>query len=255
VAARLRAAGCVFAEDEAALLIADATDPDHLQQTLEARVGGLPLEQVLGWAELLGVRVAVSRDVFVPRRRSELLVREALGAARRTSGRPVVLDLCCGCGAVGVAVATLHGDVELHAAELDPGSAACARGNVVSRGGSVHEGDLFDPLPDSLRGRVDVLVANAPYVPTAELGFMPVEAREHEPRIALDGGEDGVAIQRRVAAGAPEWLAPGGVLLVETSERQGPLTVSAFKAAGLLARVVADGDLGATVVVGSRGAS
>jgi len=241
----------VFAEDEAALLMSDATTPERLEEMVRARVDGLPLEQVLGWAELLGVRVTVRPDVFVPRRRSELLAREALAVAERAAGRPVVLDLCCGCGAVGVAVAVLHGDVELHAAELDPGSAACARGNVVPRGGVVHEGDLYDALPESLRGRVDVLVVNAPYVPTGELAFMPVEAREHEPRIALDGGDDGVEIQRRVAAGAPEWLAPAGVLLVETSERQAPLTVAAFESAGLRARVVADDELGATVVVGS----
>ena len=253
--ARLRAAGCVFAEDEAALLLADASDPEQLDSMVAARVEGLPLEQVLGWAELLGVRVAVSPGVFVPRRRSELLAREALAAASSVAGRPVVLDLCCGCGAVGAVVATLHGDVELHAAELDPASAACARANVASRGGSVHEGDLYDALPVSLRGRVDVLVVNAPYVPTAELGFMPVEAREHEPRIALDGGSDGVEIQRRVASGAPDWLAPGGVLLVETSERQSPLTVAAFESAVLRARVVADDELGATVVVGSSRAS
>ena len=253
--ARLRAAGCVFAEDEAALLLVDASGPDELERMVQARVDGLPLEQVLGWAELLGVRVAVSRDVFVPRRRSELLAREALAAARRVGGRPVVLDLCCGSGAVGVAVTALHGDVELHAAEIDPGSAACARENVVPRGGSVHEGDLYDALPASLRGRVDVLVVNAPYVPTAELGFLPAEAREHEPRVALDGGEDGVEIQRRVASGAPAWLAPGGVLLVETSERQVPLTAAAFESAGLRVRVVADDELAATVVLGSSGAS
>jgi release factor glutamine methyltransferase len=119
----------------------------------------------------------------------------------------------------------------------------------------VHEGDLYDPLPATLRGRVDVLVANAPYVPTTELAFLPVEAREHEPRIALDGGADGVGIQRRVAAGAPDWLAAGGVLLVETSERQAPLTVASFVAARLVARVVTDDDLRATVVVGSSEAS
>jgi release factor glutamine methyltransferase len=255
VVARLRAAGCVFAEDEAALLVADATDADRLEQMVRERVEGRPLEQVLGWAELLGVRVRVCPGVFVPRRRSELLVREALAATSRVPHRPVLLDLCCGCGAVGVAVAELHGGAELHAAELDPVSAACARENVVARGGTVHEGDLYDPLPATLRGRVDVLVANAPYVPTTELAFLPVEAREHEPRIALDGGADGVGIQRRVAAGAPDWLAAGGVLLVETSERQAPLTVASFVAAGLVARVVTDDDLRATVVVGSSEAS
>ena len=188
-------------------------------------------------------------EVFVPRRRSELLVREALALASAYD-RPVVLDLCCGCGAIGVAVATLHGGVELHAAEFDAASAACARGNVVPLGGVVHEGDLYAALPDGLRGRVDVLVVNAPYVPTGELAFMPVEAREHEPRIALDGGADGVEIQRGVVLGAREWLSPGGHLLVETSERQVPLTVAAFESAGFAVRVATDDELDATVVIG-----
>jgi release factor glutamine methyltransferase len=244
----------VYAEEEAALLLGEAASPEELDRMVQDRVDGWPLEQVLGWAELSGVRVRVGRDVFVPRRRSELLVREALTVARGSTRRPVVVDLCCGCGAVGVAVAVLHGDVELHAVELDAASAACARGNVVPTGGVVHEGDLFDPLPASLRGRVDVLVVNAPYVPSDELTFLPSEAREHEPLMALDGGDDGVAIQRRVAAGARGWLAPGGHLLVETSERQVPLTVAAFESAGLVARVAVDDDLGATVVVGSSGA-
>ncbi len=215
------------------------------------RIEGWPLEQVLGRAELCGVRVPVCDGVFVPRRRSELLVREAVAAASECPRRPVVLDLCCGSGAVGVTVATLHGGVELHASDLDPAAVSCARRYVEGVGGAVYLGDLFDPLPDSLRGRVDVLVANAPYVPTDELAFMPVEAREHEPRIALDGGADGVEIQRRVVAGAREWLAPGGHLLVETSSRQVPLTVAAFGAAGLVTRVATDDDLEATVVIGS----
>jgi release factor glutamine methyltransferase len=240
----------VFAEDEAALLRGEASDPFALERMLGRRVDGWPLEQVLGWAELAGVRIGVCPEVFVPRRRSELLVHEALAWAS-TYDQPLVLDLCCGCGAVGVAVATLHGSVELHAAELDAASAACARGNVVPLRGAVHEGDLYDALPVSLRRRVDVLVVNAPYVPTAEVTFMPVEAREHEPRIALDGGVDGVEIQRRVVAGAREWLAPGGHLLVETSSRQVPLTVAAFEAAGFAVRVATDDDLEATVVVGS----
>jgi release factor glutamine methyltransferase len=250
LAVRLRAAGCVYAEDEAALLLQETDDPDRLEVMAQKRIKGWPLEQVLGRAELCGVAVHVCDGVFVPRRRSELLVREALATASGVVGRPVVLDLCCGTGAVGVAVATLHGDVELHASDLDPASVGCARRDVEGIGGAAYLGDLFDPLPYSLRGRVDVLVANAPYVPTGELAFMPVEAREHEPRIALDGGADGVEIQRRVVAGAREWLAPGGRLLVETSERQVPLTVEAVEEAGFAVRVATDDDLDATVVIG-----
>jgi release factor glutamine methyltransferase len=251
LAERLRAAGCVYAEDEAILLLQETDDPDRLEGMTLRRLEGWPLEQVLGRAELCGVRVHVCDGVFVPRRRSELLVREAVAVASRASGRAVLLDLCCGTGAVGVAVATLHGDAELHASDLDPGSVSCAGRHVEGVGGAVYLGDLYDPLPNSLRRRVDVLVANAPYVPTDELAFMPVEAREHEPRIALDGGADGVAIQRRIVAGARQWLSPRGQLLVETSLRQVPLTVAAFEAAGFAVRVASDDDLEASVVVGS----
>ena len=88
-----------------------------------------------------------------------------------------------------------------------------------------------------------------PYVPTGEIGFLPPEARAHEPRVALDGGADGLDVLRRVAAGAP-WLTPGGHLLIETSERQAPSAQAAFVASGLTARVASSADLDATVVIG-----
>lgn len=256
IAGRLRAAGCVFAEDEADLLIAAARTPDQLDEMVERRVSGLPLEQVIGWAEFCGLRIAVDAGVFVPRRRSEFLVAQAIAAARQTSldqGPWLIVDLCCGTGAVGVAVAaglSAFGQVELHAADLERAAAACARGNVTAAGGTVYQGDLYDPLPAALRGRVSVLVVNAPYVPTRDIAFMPPEARLHEPRAALDGGPDGVAIHRRVAAGAPDWLAPDGRLLIETSERQAALTAAAMTAAGLTAAVVSDEEMAATVVIG-----
>jgi release factor glutamine methyltransferase len=159
-----------------------------------------------------------------------------------------VVDLCCGSGAVGLAVVASEPGVELHAADLDPAATACAAENLGDRG-HVHTGDLYAALPAALRGRVDVLVVNAPYVPTGAIPGMPPEARDHEPRLALDGGSDGVDVHRRVAAGAREWLAPGGSLLVETGRHQAPLTVAACRAGGLRARVVTDDDLDATVVV------
>jgi release factor glutamine methyltransferase len=250
VALRLRAAGCVFAEDEADLLLASARD-DDLEALVAQRAAGRPLEHVLGWAELSGVRLQVDAGVFVPRRRSELLVREAVRLASARSTAPVVLDLCCGCGALGVVVATFVEGVELHAVEIDAVSAVCARRNLARLGGVVHEGDLYAALPSSLLGRVDVVVANAPYVPSDEIAFLPPEARDFEPRVALDGGPEGVDVQRRVVEGAVEWLSPGGHVLVETSQRQVPLTLAAFEAAGLAAHVVTDDDLAACIVVGS----
>lgn len=253
IVGRLRAAGCVFAEDEAALLVADAATAKELESLVRRRVSGLPLEHVLGWAEFCGLRIKVDPAVFVPRRRTEYLVRLAarLLQARGAAGTPVVVDLCCGSGAVGAALAAAAGPLELHAADVDPAAAACARRNLQPLGAEVHEGDLYGPLPERLRGRVDILAVNAPYVPSGMIGTMPPEARLHEPRVALDGGPDGLELQRRVAAAAPEWLAPGGHLLIETSRQQAPQTVGIFAANGLSGRVFSSRRLDATVVLGS----
>ncbi|UXY25920.1 putative protein N(5)-glutamine methyltransferase [Streptomyces sp. HUAS TT20] len=249
VVSALRAAGCVFAEDEAELILATARTPDELAAMVDRRVAGLPLEHVLGWAEFHGLRVSVEPGVFVPRRRTEFLVDQALAQAPHAS---VVVDLCCGSGAVGAALAAALGRVELHAADVDPAAVRCARRNIAPFGGHAHTGDLFDALPDDLRGRVGILAANVPYVPTDEVDLLPAEARDHEPLVALDGGADGLGVLRRVAAAAPEWLAPGGCVLVETSERQAPSAVEAFTQAGLSARLAVSEELYANVVIGVR---
>jgi len=255
IVSALRAAGCVFAEDEAQLLASSARTPAELTAMVERRVAGLPLEHVVGWAEFCGLRVSVQPGVFVPRRRTEFLARTAitLGWQAARPGEPlVVLDLCCGAGAVGAAVAAALDPAELHAADVDPAAVRCARRNVAAAGGQVYEGDLYEPIPRGLRGRVGILTANVPYIPTGEIALLPAEARLHEPRVALDGGGDGLDLLRRVAAGAPRWLAPGGSLLSEVSERQAPHAVAAFAAHGLIARVTSSRDLNATVVVGTR---
>ncbi|MGW0821687.1 putative protein N(5)-glutamine methyltransferase [Streptomyces sp. NPDC002845] len=250
VVTALRSAGCVFAEDEAELILSTARTPDESAAMVDRRVGGEPLEIVLGWAEFAGLRITVEPGVFVPRRRTEFLVEQALATAPDAS---VVVDLCCGSGAIGAALATrLGGAAELHAADIDPAAVRCARRNVAPFGGHVHEGDLFAALPDTLRGRIAILAANVPYVPTGEVGLLPAEARDHEPLTALDGGADGLDILRRVAADAPAWLAPGGCLLVETSERQAPQAVEALSRDGLSARPAVSEEWNAHVVIGTR---
>jgi release factor glutamine methyltransferase len=249
VAERLRAAGCVFAEEEARLLTSAARTRHELDDMVQRRVAGLPLEQVIGWAEFCGLRIYVNPGVFVPRPRSEFLVQTAVALGSAQS--PVIVDLCCGTGALGLAVAAKLAHTELHAADIDPDAVRCARRNVEPAGGHVYEGDLYSALPVTLRGRVTTLICNAPYVPTGEIAFLPVEAREYEHRLALDGGTDGLAVLRRAVAQVPEWLAPGGHLLVETSERQAPLMADVMSSAGLAARVHSCDEYGATVVTGT----
>ncbi len=248
LAARLRASGSVFAEEEAALLLERAHGAE-LEGLVRRRCAGEPLETVLGWAELAGVRVEVEPGGFVPRRRSELLVRTAIAAIRPGD---VVVDLCCGSGAVAAVLARAVPGLEVHGADVDPAAVAVARRNLAASGGHVHEGDLYDALPESLRGRVALIVASPPYVPSAAVALLPAEARQHEPMLALDGGEDGLVVARRVVRGAGEWWGAGGRVVVECSRAQGDALLAEMAAAGLVAEILVDDDLDATVVAGRR---
>jgi len=257
---RLRAAGCVFAEDEARVLLEAAqadgsrdgrsatSSTGGLEELVARRVAGEPLEYVVGWVDFAGIRVALDPGVFIPRQRTAFLVDLAAAVVPRAG---VVVDLCCGSGALGLAVAHRHPGVELHAADLDPVAVVCARRNLEPIGATVHHGDLDAPLPDRLRGRVDVLVANVPYVPSAAIALMPPESRDHEPRGTVDGGTDGLDVVRRLAELAPRWLAPGGTVFVETGADQAAAAIEALAAAGLRAAVHHDDDRGAIVVAGT----
>lgn len=269
VVATLRAAGCVFAEDEARLVIEAATDADELHRLVARRAAGSPLEYLLGWAEFCGLRISVVPGVFVPRRRTEFLVRQAVDvvtrSARGTAAATTVVDLCCGTGAVGLAVLTalrrpaggalaatgVATAATLFACDVDPIAVRCAQRNIAAVDGIACQGDLFAALPAELRGHVDLVVCNAPYVPTDAIGLMPPEARDHEPRAALDGGPDGVAVHRRVTGQAAEWLAPGGSLLIETSRSQSDATREALTEGGLRARLARSDELDATVAIGT----
>ncbi|WP_026565143.1 putative protein N(5)-glutamine methyltransferase [Bacillus sp. UNC41MFS5] len=246
---RLRSAGCVFAEDETRLLISEARTPDDLKKMVEMRAGGLPLEYVVGCTKFCGLRIEVDQGVFVPRQRTEFLVRQAEALSCSSD---IIVDLCCGSGAVGAALAVALGQALLYSVDIDPVAVRCAARNVIGLGGHVFEGDLYEALPHSLKGHVNTLVANVPYVPTKAIKLLPREARLHEPKVALDGGEDGLDIHRRVAKEAPLWLAPGGHLLVETSEMQAPQTFEIFVRAGLITKVARDDELDATVVIGTK---
>ncbi len=260
VVSRLRAAGSVFAEEEAGLLAAAAHTPAELAEWVQRRATGVPIEQILGWAEFYHLRIAVEPGVFVPRRRTEFLVDQALDvgrtapAAGRTGAeaRMVIVDLCCGSGAIGAALVANLPRAELYAVDIDPRAVRCARRNLAAAAAHVFEGDLYAPLPAALRGKVDLLVVNAPYVPTDEVSLLPTEARLHESQIALDGGPGGLDVYRGVISAAPEWLTPRGSLLIEISDRQLHAAAEIATTQGLTSRVAKSPDLDATVIVATR---
>lgn len=253
---RLRAAGCVFAEEEAAELLRASQKAgrgdEWLERAVAARVAGRPLELVVSEVVFGGLRLAVAPGTFVPRVRTELLadlVLEALPAGGR------VLDLCGGVGAVAAVVAARRPDVTVVSADLDERASVCARANLAPYGSRarVHTGDLYAALPPTLLRAFDVVVANAPYVPTDRIAAMPREAREHEPLAALDGGADGTELQRRVVAGAPDWLVVDGRIVVECAPAQLPALRDALGRAGFTAEPREDDERGAHAVVGRGG--
>ena len=228
----------MFAEDEAELLIAAATDAAQLGQFVDARCGGLPLEHVVGWVDFSGARYRVGPGVFVPRPRTKSLVAAAIEAAVQDA---VIVDLCCGCGAVGAAIAAAVPGATLFATEIDPVAAQYAGLNLQAVGGTVFVGDLFDPLPPHLRGLIDLVVSVPPYVPTDALDLLPREARDFEPIRALDGGYDGLAVARDIVAKAPTWLVPGGTLLIEVADHQRKALAAHARGLGLTP-TLADGE-------------
>lgn len=255
VALRLAAAGCVYAEEEASILVGSSRTVEELETAVARREAGEPLEYVVGWTDFRGIRFAVDEGVFVPRTRSGFLVEEAASLIRCLAGpgRPVVVvDLCCGVGAIGGALAAELPQVDLHAADIDPRAVACAERNLATCGGVVHQGDLFAALPRRLRRRTDVLVASPPYVPTEEIRLLAPEARDFESTVALDGGVDGFDLVRRIARDARQWLSADGCLALEVGEGQIDRVALMLDDFGYLTRAVTSEAYGSAVVIGRR---
>lgn len=248
VVAQLRAAGCVFADDEAALLV-EAAGGAELDALVDRRVEGEPLEHVLGWASFAGLRVPVAPGVFVPRRRTELVAELAV---QHLPPGGTLVDLCCGAGAIAMAVVTTRPLAEVWAADIDPVAVALAERSLAALGANVVLGDMDAALPARLAGACEVVAACPPYVPSGQISLMPREARHYEPELALDGGPDGTALQARVFEAAARLLRPGGVAVVETSEHLAPLTVERAAAAGLEPTIERDPARDAVVVLGRR---
>lgn len=216
--ARLRAVGCVFAEEEAAeIRRVVGTDEKKADAVVASRAAGIPLEHALGVAMFAGIEVEVGPGVFVPRTRAEILVDTANEA--RPDAR-VVVDLGTGSGAIAAALATRLTGANIHAADLDPYVLAFARRNAVRYGFTVHEGDWWNAIPQELQGLIDLAVAYLPHVPTARLDDISGDYRNNEPDISVAGGLDGLDPLRAVLRDLDTWLAPDGVLVTLVAEEQ-----------------------------------
>lgn len=223
----LAVGGCVAPDAEAdALLEASSEGAGPIEQILDRRLRGEPLAWITGSVRFCGVRVHVDAGVFVPRPHTQALARRAV-ALLPADG--IAVDLCTGSGAVAAVLCSAHPRATVVATDLDPAAVACARRNGV-RG---LEGDLDEPLSQSLRGRVDVMTAVVPYVPTEELAFLPRDVLAHEPRHALDGGLRGTTMLIRAAEAAVGWLRPGGTVLLELGGDQADEVATALAGAGL----------------------
>ncbi len=233
----LAAGGSVALDEEAdALLEASSDGVGPIEELLARRLAGEPLAWITGWVLFCGARVGVDLGVFVPRSQTEALARRAVALL---PAEGIAVDLCTGSGAVALVLGAERPRATVVATDVDPAAVVCARRNGVE----ALLGDLDEPLPHALRGRVDVMTAVVPYVPTEELYLLPRDVLAHEPRSALDGGPRGTAVLERAARAAAGWLRPGGSVLLELGGDQADELSSSMLNAGLSAiRVHRDQD-------------
>lgn len=224
---RLAEGGCLAPADEAEeLLEASSRGLGAIDELVARRLRGEPLAWIVGSVRFCGVRIRVEPGVFVPRPHSQALARRA---ADLLPSAGIGVDLCTGSGAVAVVLRTARPRATVIATDSDRAAVACARRNGIR----TYRGDLDEPLPSSMRGRVDVMTAVVPYVPTEEIHLLPRDVLAHEPRRALDGGPRGTTVLMRAARAAARWLRPGGSVLLELGGDQAAGVGAALIAAGL----------------------
>ena len=184
----------------------------------EERLTGRPLWYIIGNTEFYGYPIEVDERVLIPRPETEILVQQAVSAVQEGN---TVLDLCTGSGAIAVAIAceaAKDKNISVVAADISDGALEVARNNVRRNKANVVvvKSDLFE----NIQGKFNIITANPPYIRSAEIGTLQREVRDFEPRVALDGGEDGLDFYRRIAAGVGEHIARGGMLILECGEDQ-----------------------------------
>ena len=213
----LSKAGFIAAEDEAEELLACAAgDRQRLDSLVARRLTGEPLAWITGRISFCGLEIRVDAGVYVPRLQSEALARRA---AERLPENGTAIDLCTGSGAIARTLMSRRPGPRVVASEIDQRAVGCAAANGVE----VYLGDLFNPLPQALEGRVDLVVGVVPYVPTPALPLLQRDTFAFESALAYDGGPDGTDILRRALRDAPRFLRRGGALLLELGGQQASL--------------------------------
>lgn len=218
-----------------------ATQVEALLEALVLRrLAGEPLQLVLGRWPFRTVELELVPGVFVPRPETEVVAGVAIDHARRLGPGALVAEPCTGTGAIAASLLAEVDDVEVYATDRSPAAVALARRNLaaVTQGAlrpraHVLQGDLLAPLPRRLCGRLDLLVANPPYLPCGDLEQLAPEVAEHDPPAALFGGVDGHEVVDRLLAAAGTWVRPGGVVVLEIDDRRGEQVCDAARAAGL----------------------
>lgn len=205
----------------------------ELRELVKRRRSHEPIAYLRGEREFYGLVFKVDRRVLVPRPDTETLVDTALARTRHVSMSMRQLDLCTGSGCVAIAMARQRPTAKVTATDLSPGALVLARENAQRLGAynvAFLEGDLFAGVPGPCR--FDVITANPPYIPTGELAELQPDVRDFEPRLALDGGEDGLVLVRRIIEEAPAHLVEGGVLAMELGAGQAPAVAALLEARG-----------------------
>lgn len=266
-AARFRGAGIASARWDAELLVAhglkesrltlyahpersvDEEDQATLTSLVARRASREPLQHLIGFQEFWGLKFIVGPDIFIPRPETECIIEAALTfrEALQSQASPIVVDIGTGSGCLAVTLAKEIPQAQVFATDLSSEALCVAAENARAHGVSGRlrflAGDLYEPLRrQGLAGRINLLVSNPPYIPQASLEGLQPEVRDYEPRMALDGGVDGLEVYRLLLAEAPAFLAPGGVMILELGQGQAAdVRALAIRSGLMIYRMIKDG--------------
>jgi len=213
---------------------------DRFRDLVRRRAQGQPLQQILGETEFYSRVFKVKPGVFIPRPETERLVEEAVALLAPPDRRllaPVAVEIGCGTGIIGISLAMEIPRLTVYATDVNPTAVKLTEHNAhtLGAGPRIHvlPGNRFDPLPAHLKGQVDLVVSNPPYIREADIPGLAAEVSEHDPVEALSGGEDGLVFYRALVSGVSDWLRPGGHMAVEIGDDQGQDVEDIFSASGL----------------------